>query len=319
MPNIFSWFSSDPKDPTIFDSPLYLTLIIICAISIICTIIVIVLSIKLKTTHNPNFSALFNLLISSMLHSLGYSLNYIYDGQLVNDSSFTCYAQALLEIIFSISMDVWVCIISYRNYLMLIKDKELKTGTSFKTVILYYGAAYILPSIMALIYLCCGTIGQSGINCWLKPKYNKYGAFIHGLRFILLIVIVILGGMLLKQLAGDEGKTSDKFFFFGRIIMYPIIQTFNILFPFLFFIWGLFKKPPEWLSNSMLIFGGIICLLYPVVYLILDVINLAMEKYENNQQLITDQDRASIVLDTDESPGTELQRNKTKSEELNLD
>ncbi len=177
-------------------------------------------------------------------------------------------------------------------------DKQTKMSTK----IIYMIVGYLFPLIISLVLFASKSLGVSGINCWVKEEKYKYGLVVYIIRVIMLIVIVIISGLLLSFLKNDEGKFSDKFYYVVKNLSYPIIQAINIFLPFVFYIWNLSdghdKSPPKWLGDATLMVGGVVGLIYPLTYLLVDIIFSGIETIldENKEESLAELDTKPTVV-----------------------
>ncbi len=129
----------------------------------------------------------------------------------------------------------------------------------------------------------------------------------------MLIIIVIVSALLLSLLRGDKGKCSDKLYYVIKNLSYPIIQAINILLPFVFYVWNLSdgdnKSPPKWLGDTTLIIGGIVGLIYPITYLLVDIIFSGIETIMDEEKQVETslkefENKPTMILDGDNDNNT---------------
>ena len=272
-------------DLQLHDCPIFIVVLVIALLSFVSNFIILLISLRhSKDKINKSNIVIINLLFSSFIHSIGYSLNFRkYDKLLFNYS--LCYAQSLTMIISSMSIDSWVCIITFINFITLVNEKEVFKFSLFK-LILFLIISYIIPSIIGFIFAYYELIGEAGINCWVKTKKIKFGFVLYGIKlfafFIMTIISVII---LIKVNIGQIKKKSDKFLILSKILMFPFIQLINISFPFIYFLFSFIQKSNSLqLERAMLICGCSIGLIYPIVYFTLDLISSKLEYIDKQNE-----------------------------------
>ena len=108
---------------TPFKEPLYTIIFIFAVIAFIVGGGIIVLSFFTKSKISYTFALILNLIFSAMIHTIGYTLNWVDDkgseGSLVSYfSSSLCEAQSFTLIASSMSEELWVTIVTIESYLL---------------------------------------------------------------------------------------------------------------------------------------------------------------------------------------------------------
>ena len=140
---------------TPFKDPLYIIILIFAGIAFILGGGIIFLSFFIKNKISYTFVLILILIFSAMIHTIGYTLNWVDDtnGSLVSYfSSSLCEAQSFTLIASSMSEELWVTIVTIESYLLTSKPQEEEAATiKWKKIILLCLLSYLLPVIVTYV------------------------------------------------------------------------------------------------------------------------------------------------------------------------
>ena len=160
--------------------------ILLLFLSIICLILVLKKYFLVKS-HSFYSHILFNIIIISFFHPLGFSLNWKIDDNEINHSF--CIPQGFLIVFSQSGIDLWLINLMNTIYLMIIKSKILSFKKNKRLLYFYYFMGYIIPLIISCIFLIYGSYDMQKLNYCLinideKEKKNYIFYSIHVLPIL---------------------------------------------------------------------------------------------------------------------------------------
>ena len=181
---------------TPFKDPLYIIILILAGIAFILGGGIIFLSFFIKNKISYTFALILNLIFSAMIHTIGYTLNWVDDtnGPLVSYfSSSLCEAQSFTLIASSMSEELWVTIVTIESYLLTSKPQGEEAATiKWKKIILLCLLSYLLPVIVAYVYFHFDLLGKNNLNCWIKSGDKMYllGLILYCHKWVNIILVM---------------------------------------------------------------------------------------------------------------------------------
>ena len=164
--------------------------ILLLFLSVICLILVLKKYFLVKS-HSFYSHILFNIIIISFFHPLGFSLNWKKDGSDEEESryEFFCKPQGFLIVFSQSGIDLWLINLMNTIYLMIIKSKILSFKKNKRLLYFYYFMGYIIPLIISCIFLIYGSYDMQKLNYCLinideKEKKNYIFYSIHVLPIL---------------------------------------------------------------------------------------------------------------------------------------
>ena len=151
--------------------------ILLLFLSVICLILVLKKYFLVKS-HSFYSHILFNIIIISFFHPLGFSLywnkNNDDDTDPENKHEFFCTTQGFLIIFSQSGIDLWLINLMNTIYLMIIKSKILSFKKNKRLLYFYYFMGYIIPLIISSIFLIDDSYGMQELNyCLINIKENE--------------------------------------------------------------------------------------------------------------------------------------------------
>jgi len=199
---------------------IYLFHIFLLIISFIFLILVIIK--YFRNTQSFYAHILFNIIIISFFHPLGYSLYWKKEeDKNLNDS--LCDIQGFIIIFSECGIDLWMINLLNTLYLMIFKNQNLSLQTNKLLLYLYYFTGYIIPLIISCIFLIKKVYNMSKLNyCLIKIKDKDKIFYIFYFVHVLPILYCI-------------------FFFYQMILFYNKMKKFLKSIDFLNFFFSLIK------------------------------------------------------------------------------
>ena len=150
--------------------------ILLLFLSIICLILVLKKYFLVKS-HSFYSHILFNIIIISFFHPLGFSLNWNKDDSDKNPESkfkFLCKPQGFLIVFSQSGIDLWLINLMNTIYLMIIKSQILSFKKNKRLLFFYYFIGYIIPLIISCIFLINKSYDMQELNyCLIDIEKNN--------------------------------------------------------------------------------------------------------------------------------------------------
>lgn len=233
---------------------------------------------KTYSRKRSNFKLLFiimlNVMISTILSSLGYIFNWKVDNGsekkvLLFNDGVTCIIQSFLLNFFQTSRESFLTLLTFIVFLYF-KNQTFdlnKVKNLYKIAI--YLFCYGIPLIASIIYMSIGAFGESHLFCFTKLENNSpvpITAIIHYIYLILLVLLNIIFTLYItiKDSCTKNNYQNDAWLeeeekeekkccclkclnpLLLKIIFYPIAQLVCLSLPFAYrFIAFFFKKNPS--------------------------------------------------------------------------
>ena len=264
---------------TPFKDPLYIIILIFAGIAFILGGGIIFLSFFIKNKISYTFALILNLIFSAMIHTIGYTLNWVDDtnGSLVSYfSSSLCEAQSFTLIASSMSEELWVTIVTIESYLLTSKPQGEEAATiKWKKIILLCLLSYLLPVIVTYVYFHFDLLGKNHLNCWIKSDDKMYllGLILYCHKWVNIILVIYFSFLMLRTLLSitikDEKEKESAKKYLITILMFPTIQLIGGIIPTIYTILIVFdfQLKISFFGIATLICGAVQGVLFPIVYL----------------------------------------------------
>lgn len=267
---------------TPFKEPLYTIIFIFAVIAFIVGGGIIVLSFFTKNKISYTFALILNLIFSAMIHTIGYTLNWVYDtksGSLVSYfSSSLCEAQSFTLIASSMSEELWVTIVTIESYLLTSSSQGEGEGTAtikWKKILLLCLLTYLFPAIVTYVYFHFDLLGKNHLNCWIKSEEKMYlwGLILYCHKWVNIVLVIYFSFLMLRTLLSitikDEKEKESAKKYLITILIFPTIQLIGGIIPTIYTILIGFEINIDnnFFGVATLLCGAIQGVLFPIVYL----------------------------------------------------
>ena len=265
---------------------------------IISFIFLILVIIKyFRNTQSFYAHILFNIIIISFFHPLGFSLYWKKEeDKNLNDS--LCDIQGFIIIFSECGIDLWMINLLHTLYLMKFKNQNLTLQTNKRLLYLYYFTGYIIPLIISCIFLIKKVYNISNLNyCFLKIKdkdkifYIFY--FVHVLP-ILYCIFFFYQMILFYNKMKKFLKSIDFLKFFYLLIKLAIFPFFLLLGCILFSITNFQNKD----KSILIILAGLTYSLCCIFFSFLFLFNLLIyncSKKKSNEILLDSKNKKKPI------------------------
>ena len=206
--------------------------ILLLFLSIICLILVLKKYFLVKS-HSFYSHILFNIIIISFFHPLGFSLNWKIDDNEINHSF--CIPQGFLIVFSQNGIDLWLINLMNTIYLMIIKSQILSSKKNKRLLFFYYFIGYIIPLIISCFFLINKSYKMKGLDYCLidvtedNEKKNYIFYCIHIFPFLYCLFFFSQIFIFYKTMNKIE-KHSKIFILSLKLSILPLFIFFGSLF-----------------------------------------------------------------------------------------
>jgi hypothetical protein len=204
-------------------------------ISILSCLIILLTYTCVKKVRSWGMELVFYLLLSSMINSCAYLIQYIDTDDIDYAGGTKCHIQAFIWIAFRISVFTWASIIGFTIYKDVISQKHKEPEWRLRAV--YFMLGYGLPVLISASAYAFDTYGKAGNWCGINSLDSRIGVkvfagFIYGVYWLFIIANVILTYKIsryLNQLYINEEEKKLVNQVVWKIFRYPFIQCLCLL------------------------------------------------------------------------------------------
>ncbi len=212
--------------------------ILLLFLSVICLILVLKKYFLVKS-HSFYSHILFNIIIISFFHPLGFSLNWKIDGKELNHSF--CDFQGFLIVFSQSGIDLWLINLMNTIYLMIIKSKILSFKKNKRLLYFYYFMGYIIPLIVSCIFLIDNSYDMQDLNYCLinleekendEEKVKNINYIFYSIHVLPILYCLFFFSQIIKfyKKMYKIEKRSKIFFLSIKLSILPLFIFFGSLF-----------------------------------------------------------------------------------------
>ena len=212
--------------------------ILLLFLSVICLILVLKKYFLVKL-HSFYSHILFNIIIISFFHPLGFSLNWKKNGKQLNPSF--CDFQGFLIVFSQSGIDLWLINLMNTIYLMIIKSEILSFKKNKRLLYFYYFMGYIIPLIISSIFLIDDSYGMQDLNYCLinleekendEEKVKNINYIFYSIHVLPILYCLFFFSQIIKfyKKMYKIEKHSKIFFLSIKLSILPLFIFFGSLF-----------------------------------------------------------------------------------------
>ena len=282
--------------PSPFTEPLYIIIVTMSVISFMLGGIIIVRSLLMKKKLSSTSTMILHLIFITVIQTISYSLNWVYNEDLVPRFGGTmCTIQAFFMIVSTLSQELWLSVITVSTFIMFKSDKRSSAVISCKQLTVFIILCDIFPLVWGSFYALKGYLGANYINCWLKKdKNSKENYYVKGFalyinKWVNFTITIFFSLKILRQFnkydISDERARKGAKSLIIRVFIFPAIKIIGSIIPTIYTILTALDKEVSFLSIPMLICGASFGVLFPITYISFKNVRKELFSYDKTDSI----------------------------------